>query len=533
MADGDLLSLLLKVEGGEASAAEIGQVKAALRSVEVQNDALKSRFQEGFQHIALRGFIAQSARAAGVGGELRPILHLIQTGLTGISEAAGLAGSTTLLLGTAFTALAAIGFVVYEHFKKHSESLEQLAQKQTTALETTDSLRIALNEYAAEVDGLPAKLNTLKDAVDRLSSSQVEAARHTEMDQLSKVRAEIDSRKEKIYTLEQENISLQATIAYSERHGLATAGLTAHILKNKDAIEKLDQANRDSIDANIILTDKIISQGEGYKNSEEKAKKLTEAHKKEAEEADKIAKKKEAQDEKDEKRREENVIKEVKAYEEIEAGRKSLEEQIKLLADTEAESIGNAQERKSASIQKFRDEQAKKIEETYQKAIKDAEENEASIVNIEKQKNLALEQLAKTVEAKQRDNYSSAQLYAITIGKSIETSFADAAAKAILSHKSMKDSLIAISEQVKQALIADTIKWSIEQFIAAGKASYAHATVATAAKASSLAQVTATAEATVAINAQIVAVNALTVSLAAATAQALELDTALAAAAFL
>lgn len=142
MADGDLLSLLLKVEGGEASAAEIGQVKAALRGVEEQNIALKSNFQEGFQHIALRGFTMEAARAAGLGSELRPMLRLVQTGLTEVAVAAGVAGTAALTLTTGFVALGALAFVIHQHFAKHSEDLNK-------TVEGLQANAKAMDEYVA------------------------------------------------------------------------------------------------------------------------------------------------------------------------------------------------------------------------------------------------------------------------------------------------------------------------------------------------------------------------------------------------
>ena len=73
-----LLSLYLKVEGGAASAAEIDDLKGRLGELDKEVDAtqadISGKFSQKFEHIALRGFLADGARAVGLGGELRPVL---------------------------------------------------------------------------------------------------------------------------------------------------------------------------------------------------------------------------------------------------------------------------------------------------------------------------------------------------------------------------------------------------------------------------------------------------------------------------
>ena len=117
-----ILALYLKVENGDASAAEIESLKTQLGSLdqevnEMQGN-LQQKFSQKFEHIALRGFLADGALSIGLGGELRPVLAAVQMGLVGVSEAMG-----PWLLGLA--ALSGLLYTVIEHSKKHSDQLEE------------------------------------------------------------------------------------------------------------------------------------------------------------------------------------------------------------------------------------------------------------------------------------------------------------------------------------------------------------------------------------------------------------------------
>ncbi len=91
MADENLYSLLIRAEGGDAAAAEIIKSKYALRDVGQESEALKGRFQEGFQHLALKGFITDAGRSIGLGNELRPIIGMLNVGVSQLAETMGLA----------------------------------------------------------------------------------------------------------------------------------------------------------------------------------------------------------------------------------------------------------------------------------------------------------------------------------------------------------------------------------------------------------------------------------------------------------
>lgn len=172
MADENLYSLLIRVEGGDLAAAEIIKSKYALKAVGQESAALKERFQEGFQHLALRGFIADAAHSIGLGTELRPVISLLNLGVTQLGESLGFLGTNLALATAGLTAIAGIAVVVYNHFKKHSESIDELVQKQTESFKTTKELNDKLKDYAETLGFLPRNLDELSEATKRLDEIQ-------------------------------------------------------------------------------------------------------------------------------------------------------------------------------------------------------------------------------------------------------------------------------------------------------------------------------------------------------------------------
>lgn len=216
MADGDLLSLLLKVEGGQASAAEIEQLRNALAGVETQSDDLKEKFQHGFQHVALKSFIADGARAIGIGGEIRPILGMMNTGFTALASSVGLAGTGIGLAAAGLTALVGLGALVYEHTKKHSEALDELSKKQRDSVKTTQELRDVMKEYRKEVGALTPAMAELEKATKDLDDVQLRHLSHTQgmmlADNIKKQAAD----REHIELLESKKLQMESTAATTQ-----------------------------------------------------------------------------------------------------------------------------------------------------------------------------------------------------------------------------------------------------------------------------------------------------------------------------
>ncbi len=464
MADGDLLSLLLKVEGGEASAVEIEKVRSALKGVEHENDALKERFQEGFQHIALKGFLTDAGRSIGLGGELRPIVHLLNVGITQLGASMGLAGGTTALLGAGFLALSAAGYVVFEHFKKHNENLEELIKKQAEARDTTDSLKESLSHYKDTVIELPPHLKKLQQAVTDLDEVQTKNIRETEQKKLAVDRETYASNQRKIESLE-DLVAGNQKIINSEGNQINVINNAKEIVAEKtEKIKALREANRILSDSIDIATANIVAQGKGAKDAKDHLDKLTEAHHKlvEAEKKDEAAFEKwnAGIDKKIEKEKSVGV-----AFDETEnkiAALQRLGQEIELDG---AEATTDAYKKKLAQIEKYRIQKQAEINQLHEAALKTAV-SDAQILSANQRfadDNVALSRtVAKKIEQTHTEIQDSAIAMSKEVGTAIEHGIGDAFAKSIVEGKSFEESMKAMSTQIAEQIISDLIRIAIQ-----------------------------------------------------------------------
>ena len=227
MADDSLLSLYLKVEGGEASAAEIDDLKGRLEALDTEVDNtqadISSKFSQKFEHIALRGFLADGARAVGLGGELRPVLTALQMGLVGVDEA----------MGPWLLALAAVGgllYTIHEHSEKQKEDLE-------------DSLK-GYQDNTGAVDAYVAAGGRLSAALRAAAESEKQAAAEALKGVLIKNQEKVAADDVAIGLLKfgQRTEALDGT---TRKANLTLSEYTAELKKLTDAL-KTDQANVDA-----------------------------------------------------------------------------------------------------------------------------------------------------------------------------------------------------------------------------------------------------------------------------------------------
>lgn len=237
MADGDLLTLLLKIEGGTASAAEIHQVESALKNVSAESDNLKVRFQEGFQHVALRGFIADAARSAGIGTELRPILSLVNLGVNELETSFGVLGSSMGLVLTGLTALAGIALVAYNHFHKHAEAVDEVTQKNNEAIKTNEELIASINKYANAIGGLPPELKSVAESTDKLSYAERQLFAIELSQKLIDLQEQADKAGAKFQNLASAYAFAGADL---NKFGIETNGTKELTLKQSEALSKLN-----------------------------------------------------------------------------------------------------------------------------------------------------------------------------------------------------------------------------------------------------------------------------------------------------
>ena len=506
MPDENLYSLLIRVEGGDAAAAEIIKSKYALKSVEDESDAIKGKFNEGFQHVALKGFIADAARSIGLGTELRPVISMLSMGLSEL----GTTGLNPLLLG--FAALAGLSVVVYNHFKSHTEELGK------TLAGYKDNVA-AVNDYVAAGGRLSASLQAVR--------AQEEAAAKALTEKMAKTTAAR-------LADEQATVKSDEAIVALHRRQEAVMGADG---STKSWTHALEDAKKAVVDDTAMLeaNEHGFATWQDYvKSGTQSLDKLSEAHKKAAAESKKASDQMIEDTRKfmEEQKRAADEI--ASAAEKMKASEQSMAEKIKLLQDDELASVKNGYEKKTAEIQKYKDEKLRSLE-VYQKEIEAARSEGFDVTAMEAQKAAYITQLNAVVAQKTRENYNEMEQAARTAFSTIGNVAASAAAKIVMGHTNAREQVLLVEKQMEQDALTAGFKmvenWALQQAKKLVLSQTTDAGVTAATQASTAAQVAASAQATAAIHTQTAAVVALTTALAAATTQALALDAALAVAA--
>lgn len=458
MADTNLLTLLLKVQGGEASAAEIRQVQGALKQVEQEGGHLKERFQEGFQHIALKGFLNDAARSIGVGGEAGKAINLMNHGLTELGAAAGLTAGPMGLVVTGLAAVASLGFAAYQHFRKHSEGLEEVAKKQETALATTSALKTALTEYGEEAGKLPAKLRALATSIGELDEAQRAALNRTTAEQLAANQILLVANRDRIAS---EQARLKTLLHGSDQEKVVAAGfgnIADKVNATTKTLRELEDEQKNLIAQNDKMKADMDARRQGYADAKAMVEELAKAHK----ELNQVIEDgadglqeytaAESKDNAERAKHEEDVANKVEAV------RRSLTQRTLILKDEEEIASSDAEARKQAEIKKFSDSETAVIEDHYRKGIEAAQGSSEQVRDIEQAKSAALIQLARTVAAQQKQSLSDYQRTAASAGQQIANASAQSAARAILGAKDAGDAIIATSKMVAEQVIAELIR---------------------------------------------------------------------------
>lgn len=533
MADGDLLSLLLKVEGGTASAAEILKVEKAIQSVDDQSkkadEGLQDRFQHGFQHIALKGFISDAARSIGLGGELRPIIGLLNTGFSALEHSIGGTAAAFIPYAAGLAAITALGFVAYEHFKKHAESLDELSKKQLETTRTTDELKDSLSKYRDKMGELPPILQRLYDATGKLDEVQMRHLSHIKGEQLSAAQVKLEADKLQISNLESQIEEQEKLIKSQTRSGLSTAEASAKInsfSKNlrelnddmvlQDQTAKLYKADIDAIGKGALgAADSIKKTGDRVKESNEFMSKLSEDMDKDADKF--IARERKDTDER------------LKHFNEIKAGLELLKTKTQELSLDQTAAEGTEYQKREAEIEKFRIQHLASAKVEYQKLIDETKGNEAEILRIKKAEKDYEDQLDKTVAAKHKANLNEYKSLALSVGREVTSAFSSDVARTIVEGKNLEQALKQSATMVAEHAIAKLLEVGIEEAALAIKRDILHAKDATGAGIAAAAKVKSSAVSIAAINTETAAVVALDAALATALATAVALDVALAA----
>ena len=251
--DDSLLSLYLKVEGGEASAAEVESLKTQLELLDKEVDAsqsnLESQFSKKFEHIALQGFLRDGAKSVGLSGELRQGVSLLTTAFNSM----GLAIEPEVL---GLVALGAILFEVYNHTKEHTSALKDETQANNDASEAVKTLNDKFNEYESIVGKLPKILADSKKAQNDFNNTVTDPKRIADAEsaineiykKIAADRAQINSndalsKSAKDYTETVGGYSVVMTAAHQqEEYARQTAQLTLDLIKQKKALDDATQA---------------------------------------------------------------------------------------------------------------------------------------------------------------------------------------------------------------------------------------------------------------------------------------------------
>jgi hypothetical protein len=241
---------------------------------------LKEKFSERFEHVGVHLFGMDLLRSIGITEGARPVLAALGLGVNSLADAFGFATGPVGLFVFGLVALAAIAYKVKEAHDKQSEALKDLIEKQDGALKKTVELKDKLEEYEKVVGRLPARLASLKLAVDDLAKLQGGQMVRSEAQLIAAGEEKIRSaerQRANLIELRREEVGYQDSMEKGSfvynRSVNAANDLTFKIREQEDVIK----ANKDQIK---ILTAEMAEHARGQASSAEALGKQTEAAKK-------------------------------------------------------------------------------------------------------------------------------------------------------------------------------------------------------------------------------------------------------------
>ncbi len=268
----------------EAHVAALGLQK----NLDAAHDHIKDRFAEKFEHVGVHLFGHDMLQAVGITNGARPILGALSLGINQVAESFGIASGPIGLAVFGLTALAAIGFKVYEGHEKQAEKLAELTKKQAENFKTTHELLTKLEEYSQAVKKTAPELDRLYDATKRLDDLQRGNIAGTTAQAIAAAGRKIEKDREEISTNEALRLMYErlATSTLARAHAHESATKSANEMS-----AKIRELNTDIAAQNQIIskgTADIKAHAGGYLDAADKATKLKEAAEK-ATEAEKKA----------------------------------------------------------------------------------------------------------------------------------------------------------------------------------------------------------------------------------------------------
>lgn len=506
---GEAVLILSTNNNGLRMGIDEAQVAAAgmQEKLDGMQNHMQDRFAEKFEHVGVHLFGHDMLQAVGITQGARPIIGAMQMGINALADSMGVATGPIGLVVFGLTALAAIGYKLYESHEKHTEGLEKLIKKQEEEFKKSIDLKDKLEEYEKVLGHLPPKLDAFRDATAKLLSVQTEQSSHQMGKAMAASLAHSAALQKEKDTLE---LMLRTQIAS------VTVGL------NAEAALRAENSARNSFAERLADID--VKMKEEHKNYETLKVDIA-AHKAGSESAMAA------------------LEKQAKAEEKLAADRKLAAEEKKKYDDVTllqgkhildmeqqgAMATTDAYAKKSAEIKKYQIDQQHEIDKLHEMQLASARSG-AQILAANQQYAAANIALAKTVAAKQQENYTAVGQAAIAVGKTIENSVTSVAGKALVSGKLTHDTLVAMSTQVAEQIATDALKAGVSYVVQAIKGKLMHDAIAAAAVESAAIQVKANAAVILSNQAKTASVVELTGTLGKASIAAYALDAAMAAA---
>lgn len=462
MADAGLLSLLLKIEGGDASAAEVAKVRQALQGVEEENNKLDGKFQKQFTHVGLKAFLKDATHAMGIGGALKPMVSSLSAGFESLADKVGIAGTKAGLIAAALIMVAGLMYKVSQHADEVAKKHEELAKKQEEALKTTRELGEAFKAYREEVGPLPAHLERLAAANERLEKVQRLIVQQNQGKELAGIAAKRIANKGEQQDTEDLIKQLERNMAQHDRRSNQYKSELNLLNAYKDKLNELKGTEAALSQSEEKGKADILARGAGAADAADQTKKLTEEHKKQREELEKLSQEEDAYFEKlfqEHERETDSFIASVDATTKAQG---DLNQKRKILADEQYEATDNALQKENAAIKKFYDEQKRSIEEVSRKGIEAADGDAQTIIAIEQNKARTLSQLDATVQAKRRMVQTEYQQMVVSGARTTAQAIGNAGAQMLVDGKNVEEALVAMSKQVASQIIADLIRIQIQ-----------------------------------------------------------------------
>jgi prefoldin subunit 5 len=546
VADENLYSLLIRVEGGDVAAAEIIKAKYALKDVRDETKKLKDAASSPFEHAGVFLFSRQLFGLVGLSDLARHAMLGVTAAVEATAASFGIAMST---LGPVLLAIGA-GVAIYEAHakaaKKTHDEIAELAKKQQDALASTDELKDSFAALLRETDTLPPSLRAAAMAVGALDEEQRKLVMHTKGEQMAAAQEQIAANKARLQSIDEATAALRAQMTQMQpwEQGYKSAEQTLkHYATTAD---ELRQKNRELGTSFEVLKADVPAIAAGFSSAKDQADKLTKAHHDAGEAARKhAAEEQKAASEINTAAREQAKEVDAAAAKQREAI-DSLIEKAKVLADQAADSTRSEYEKKAAAIQRWKDEQEHAIQETYRKSKEEAEQYGIDTTQLEAQRTQALANLDRAVATKNRENLTEMGAAWKRYADQASADVGRAAAHILVEHATVGDEVKAISKMMAEQLIADMVRAGLQHTIFASKkmgedtAVASHAIAAsTAAATAELTRITTVAAAqkaadlaaVAAMEAKTAAATAMATALGTCTAAALALDAALAGAA--